>query len=164
MNRAKRGVKDSEGILNPKLHKSNEVRIIKHNGAKQVIIAGNKDTISFNKYLRKWVVNGKSFDANRFYIRINKRIDLDSELKALTTLDLLKKKLNKHFNNIERLRYLTGDDKLLKTNRILKAKVTIRKYLNILRGDTNFKLIRREADIFLGYKGRYVTAQKVVVL
>jgi len=93
-----------------------------------------------------------------------KTTDLDTELNQLLTIDRLKKSLLRHFNSIDRLRCLSGDDALLKRRRINKAKTTIKKYLNSLREDTNFKIETLEKQIKLCYSGKYVTALKVVVL
>ena len=90
--------------------------------------------------------------------------DLDRELSQLISIDRLKKALLKHFNSIDRLRCLSGDDALLKRRRITKYKATIKRYINQLKQDANFKLETIEKRIILCYSGKYVTARKVVVL
>lgn len=89
---------------------------------------------------------------------------IDMELNQLLTVDRLKKALLKHFNSIDRLRCLSGDDALLKRRRITKYKTTIKRYINQLRQDANFKLETIEKRIRLCYSGKYVTALKVVCL
>lgn len=89
---------------------------------------------------------------------------IDTELKQLLNIDYLKKALIRHFNSLDRLRYLSDDDALLKRRRITKYKATINRYLQQLRQDTNFNLETLEKRISLCYSGKYVTARKVVVL
>ena len=89
---------------------------------------------------------------------------IDTELKQLLNIDYLKKALIRHFNSIDKLRYLSDDDALLKRRRIIKYKSTILKYIRQLKADANFNIETIEKRISLCYSGKYVTARKVVVL
>lgn len=134
---------------------------------KKVIKASPKDRIVFNRYNKTWLINDKEYPSDKYKISLDKRLDLTSELKALANIEKLKKKLITHFNNLELLRDYKRYDKDKATQKersINKGKQIIKKYLSELKADTNFKLIRRQHDIFLGYKGEFVTAQKVVAL
>jgi len=165
MKRAKNGVKNSVWKSpTPELRLNIEEGINKYSGAKQVILVSYRDSVYFNRIKRKWIINGKAYDSKKYTIRLDKTIDLKAELKALVTLDLLRKKLITHFNNLERIRYLSGDNKLLKQRQINKGKKTIRNYLTHLKADANFNLESIEKQLILWYKGTYANAKRVVVL
>jgi hypothetical protein len=164
MKRAKSGTKNPKGIPSPRLRNQIEVGINKHSGVKQVITIGDRDSVHFNRYNRKWIVNGEAYPSDKYKISIDKNIDLKAELKALATIDLLRKKLITHFNNTKRLRYLSGNDKILKIQRISKGKQIIKKYLSELKTDTNFKIESvGKGVINLLYTGEYATCKRSVV-
>jgi len=96
--------------------------------------------------------------------RATPRLTLKDELRQLKHIDLLKKKLTYYFKQLDKLKYLTGDDKILKQRAINKVKKHIRNYLRQLRGDTNFSLETVDRLLKLTYKGKYVTTCKVVQL
>ena len=90
------------------------------------------------------------------------------ELKALITIDLLKKKLIRYFNGLDTLRdyrlHDETDKAILKERTIKRAKKTICKYLKQLRQDANFNIKRLESGIALNYLGEYASCKRVVVL
>jgi hypothetical protein len=133
-------------------------------GDKQIIAVSYKDEVYFNRYNWLWYVNGIGYDSKKYVIRLDKTKDLKCELKALINIDRLKKKLITHFNNIDRIRYLSGDNKLLKQRQINKGKKVIRNYLTNLKADANFTLESIEKQLILWYKGTYANAKRVVVL
>jgi len=165
MKRAKNGVKNSvRKSPTPELRFNIGEGINKHSGAKQVITVSYRDEVYFNRYNWLWYVNGRGYDSRKYTIRLDKSMDLKAELKALVTLDLLRKKLITHFKNLERIRYLSGDNKLLKQRQINTGKKVIRNYLTHLKADANFKLESIEKQLILWYKGTYANAKRVVVL
>jgi hypothetical protein len=161
---AKRGTKNPKGIPSPKLHNNIEAGINKYIGARQETIKISL-TDKLSKDFRGFhCVNGDTYYNPQYYQIIKPSDTVEQELKQLTNIDRLKKKLITYFNNLSRLRYLSGDNKILKERSISKAKKTIQKYLSSLREDPNFNLTKSENAIYLAYSGAYVTARKVVVL
>ena len=133
---------------------------------KKSIPVSLEDSIKFNKWSQKWIVNGIGYPANKYKLiikDISPEDILSKEIKSLRNGDLLKKKLTTYFNNLERLRYLSGDDKLLKIKSINKSKKIIKGYLNQLKQDANFNIKKLENAISLNYLGKYVSFTKVVV-
>ena len=148
----------------PELRNQIEVGINKHSGAKQIITIGDRDNVHFNRYNRKWIVNGIAYPSNKYMLSLDRSVDLKAELKALVTIDLLRKKLITHFNSTERLRYLDGYDRILKIRRISKGKQIIKKYLSGLKTDTNFKIESvGKGVINLLYTGEYASCKRSVV-
>jgi hypothetical protein len=89
---------------------------------------------------------------------------LKSELKQLTNTDRLSKKLNTYFRNLNRLRYLSGDDRIRKLKHITNAKRIIQSYLRTLKADPNFELVKSEKGIYLVYMGDYARTRRAVVI
>ena len=88
---------------------------------------------------------------------------LHSELKQLTNITRLNKKLTNHFKSIEAVKYLNGDNKILKLKRIKRNKTLIRKYLSVLKQDKQFSIERYNQSIGLIYSGKYASIKRVVV-
>jgi len=89
----------------------------------------------------------------------------DRELKALGTLDHLKTKLEALDHHIEKARTTKDEDTfILLGKKIAKAKDTINKYLNQLKEDKNFTLMRTNQDLTLSYMGQFVTAYKKLTI
>ena len=89
---------------------------------------------------------------------------LKSELKQLNTVRLLRNRLITHFNNLDRLRYLSGDKRVIKLMAMSKAKKTIQRYLTELKADPNFSLNKSERCLYLVYMGDYARTRRAVVI
>lgn len=89
-------------------------------------------------------------------------LKVDYELKQLTTMELLRKKLNTYDNNTEKLKTeYDKDNKILLKRRIKKAKDTIIKNYNQLKKDTNFKIKCVGDNAYkMVYSGEFVNATK----
>ena len=181
MTTAKNGLKNPEGIPNPELQSNIEVGINKYSGVKQekefVEITSN-DSYHLDKYKRLWIVNGKEYSSLQYSLKLvetktnptPKRkpkaiTPLDSELKALTLMDRLKKKvntLNKQYNAYETAElHKDKDTQYLKGKAIKKSRCIISKYLKQLRQDTNFKLSLVGETVYkMVYSGKYVNVTK----
>jgi len=123
-------------------------------------------SVNGNTYYNPKYYNFKAHNGTQQKIieQAKPELSLKNELKQLTNIDRLKKKLIYYFNNREKLKYLSGDNKIIKQRHLNKSKQVIQKYLKELRQDTNFKIERWENTLKLCYEGKYVTSFKVVVL
>ena len=165
---AKQGLDVPNETPSPQLHYSNEDGVYKN-----VDKAGDKPTnviqLSLTDKLSKdfrgfHCINGNTYYNPKYYQIIKPSDTVKQELKQLTNTDRLKKKLLTHFRNLDRLRYLTGDDRIRKLMNITKAKKTIQKYLTELRADPKFQLTKSENAIYLVYMGDYARTRRAVVI
>ena len=90
---------------------------------------------------------------------------VESELKQLTNMDRLKKKIettNKAIETLEQAKNQGDEDKqILTTRKINKHRKTISKYLEQLKQDAQFNINKiGETCYKMAYKGQYVTATK----
>jgi len=136
------------------------------------------DTVQFIRYKRVWLINNaKEYPSEQYKLRIvksnpvkptskptDKTQQLKTELKSLRTIDLLKKKLLTHFRHLDRLRYLSGDNRIIKVKHINKGKRTIKKYITELRKDPNFVIKSNVGAISLNYVGTYANCKRMVVI
>jgi hypothetical protein len=90
---------------------------------------------------------------------------LDRELKQLTTIDYLKKKINtlnthtEKYNNLKQ--YNPKSDRVILLGRYIeKSKTLISKYLNQLTPDSKFSISRIGDTYKIVYSGDYITATK----
>ena len=125
------------------------------------LLAINGNTYYNPKYYNFKASNGTQ---QRIIQQAKPELSLKNELKQLTNIDRLKKKLNYYFNHRDKLKYLSDDDRIIKQRNLNKSKKTIQKYLNSLRQDNNFKIERLENALKLCYEGKFVTSYRVVVL
>ena len=127
----------------------------------------NRGLVSINgdTYINPEYYNIKAYNPTQRKVieQATPELSLHKELQQLTNIDRLKKKLITYFNNIEKLKYLSGDDRIIKQRSINKSNKTIKKYFKELRQDTNFKIERVENTLKLCYSGKYVNAVKVVL-
>ena len=86
-------------------------------------------------------VNGDTYYNPKYYQIIKPSDTVKQELKQLITTDRLSKKLNTYFRNLDRLRYLSGDGRIIKQKHIIKAKSIIQRYLSTLKADPNFEIV-----------------------
>jgi hypothetical protein len=102
---------------------------------------------------------------NKSYFTLIKPSDhLKAELKAITNIDRLKKRLITHFQQLDRLKYLSGDDRIIKLRHIAKGKRIIQKYLAELRRDSNFTINKSDSSISLNYSGKYAFCKRTVAV
>lgn len=130
-------------------------RSITYNPKYYTLIASNQTQRGVIDRLKPQIKPSKTRQSNK--------ADLDTELKALTLIDLLKKKIKTLNNNKEKLdnytRYKDTDNIILTKRRLEKAKSLIIKYLNILKQDANFVFQRIGETCFkIVYSGNYVKA------
>ena len=165
---AKQGLSVPNETPSPQLHYSNEVGVYKNvdkAGDKPTEVIQLSSTDNLTKDFRGFhCINGDTYYNPKYYQIIRPSDTVKQELKQLTNTDKLKKKLVTYFNNLNRLRYLSADDRIIKLRHIAKAKKTIQKYLSSLRGDPNFTMSKSENAIYLIYSGDYVNCKKVVVI
>lgn len=98
-------------------------------------------------------------------LQSNPSVILDNELKALITIDLLIKKLGTYDNVVTKFLELTrySEDKTqieLKKRAIRKHRVTLNKYLDALKPDSNFTIERHDKNIHIYYKGQYANTKR----
>ncbi len=96
--------------------------------------------------------------------KANPHLTLKSELQQLKNINLLVKKLKHYFNQLERIKSLSGDDLIIKKRQIIKSKAILKVYLAQLHQDEGFTLEKEEHQLRLVYKGSYVNAVKVIQL
>ena len=97
-------------------------------------------------------------------LRASPRLTLKQELQQLTNIDRLKKKLITYFNSLEKYKYLSSDDKIIKHRNLIKSKAIIKTYIKTLNQDKGFTIEKLEHQLRLCYKGNYVKCVKVVSL
>lgn len=117
------------------------------------------------KYCKIKACNGTQEQVINRLLNHNPRTVFDSELNALTSIDLLVKKINTYDNVVTKFLGLTrySDDKTqieLKRRSIKKHRATLNKYLEALKPDSKFSIERHDKTIHIYYKGQYVTTRR----
>jgi len=128
---------------------------------KEVINITLSDSFFFNKHNCSWIVNDKTYPANRFKLRIVKHNpqDLERENKQLKTFTDLKKKLlilNKQLKQYDTA--TDTDTKIIKGKAIKKTREILNRYLQQLTKDSYFNYTVNDGNYCIAYEGKYITA------
>ena len=166
---------EMKDISNPEPHR-NEVNGVRQ--VKEFIGITPNDSYYLDRKNRLWIVNNIPYSSAEYNLRMVKAkttptpkrkpkviTPLDSELKALTTMTRLKKKiitLNNQYQAYETAELHKDKDTIfLKGKAIKNTRSIISKYLSQLRKDTKFKVsLIGDTCYKMVYSGEFVKATK----